>query len=86
MEILKLYQLYQWDGGEREVPKSVYFKTRAECDQYLEGRKHDRFREETLHIFESAAEYKESKSQSLKASALAKLSDLEKLALGIKES
>lgn len=84
MEILKLYQLYQWDGGEREVPKNVYFKTKTECDNYKKERKHASFREVTLHIFDSFSEYKESDTESVKAGALAKLSDLEKLALGIK--
>lgn len=83
MKIVTLYQYHEWDGGDRHNPKDICFETKEEADRFLGDNKYDNFVKRTFIIFDDVEEYEQSKSEELKKTALAKLSDLEKRVLGL---
>ena len=83
MKIITLYQYHEWDGGDRHVSKDICFGTQEEADRFLGGNKYDNFVKRTFTIFDDVEEYEQSKSEELKKTALAKLTDLEKRVLGL---
>jgi len=83
MRKITFYQFQQWDGGDRHIPKDICFETREEADIFLGNNKYDMFERRSFTIFDSIDEYEQSKSEEVKKTALAKLSDIEKRALGL---
>jgi len=83
MRKITLYQYCEWDGGDRHFPKDICFESREEANLFLGSNKYDRVEKKVFTVFETADEYEQSKSEELKKSALAKLTDLEKKALGL---
>jgi len=83
MKKITLYQFHEWDGGERHIPKDICFESIEEANLFLGKNKFDVFQKRKFTVFDSFEEYQQSKSEELKKSALAKLTDLEKKALGL---
>jgi len=83
MKKIEYYQFMQWDGGDRHYSKDPAFFIKADADAYLGDNKYDRFDKKTVYIYESVDEYNEAKGEEVKERALAKLTDVEKKALGL---
>lgn len=83
MKIITYYQFMQWDGGDRHMRKDPCFFTKEEADLFLGDNKYDHFEERTVHIYDSVEEYKKVSLDETKNAALAKLTDIEKKALGL---
>ena len=83
MEIITYYQYKQWDGRERHIAKDPCFKYKAHADLFLKTRPHDHFDKVTVTVFDSVAEFEAVSDAKIKEQALAKLTDLEKKALGL---
>lgn len=81
MQILKLYSVQEWDGGDRHNHK-FYLTSKDEADLYLKDHKFDAVFKQTFEIFDTLAEYQEWKSGKVKDRALAKLTPEERRALG----
>jgi len=83
MKTITFYQLQQWEYGDHHISKDICFETKKEADIFLGKKKYDRFERRTFTIFDSVNEYEQSKSEEVKKTALAKLTDIEKRALGL---
>lgn len=81
MQVLKLYSVQVWDGGDRQNHK-FYLSDKAEADKYLQGNSYDAVREVTLEIFDTLDEWKDWNTGKVKERALAKLTTEERRALG----
>lgn len=83
MKKIEYYQFMQWDGGDRHHAKEPAFFDKKDADAFLGDNVYDHFDKKTVYIYESVDEYNSIHNTQLKESALAKLTDLEKKALGI---
>jgi len=83
MKKIEYYQFMQWDGGDRHYPKDPAFFNKADADAYLGDNEYDFFEKRTVYIYESVDEYNEANGEEVKEKALAKLTDVEKKALGL---
>lgn len=82
MQVIHGYMISVWDGGEHHHPK--YFITdKVEADKYMKDHVYDTCREHTIVVFESYQDIIDSDTATLRKSALAKLTHLEKVALGL---
>lgn len=81
MQILKLYDVQVWDGGDRHNHK-FYLTSKEEADKYKQANKYDEVYETTLETFDTIEEWKEWQSGKVKERALAKLTAEERRALG----
>jgi hypothetical protein len=83
IQILKLYQIHEWDGGERQVPSDKYLSNPEAAKAYKEKFKHDYIGEKVLVVVDSIEELEEVKTARIRAAALAKLDPLERKVLGV---
>ena len=86
MKIIKCYDIHVWDGGDRSYHK--YYLARTDDDTELKKwkaqHKHDTAYDAELIIFDSFDEIDQYENGELRRRALAKLTDAEKIALGLK--
>ena len=86
MQIIKVFKIYDWDGGDRDELKSYYLKREENFDANLLKANHNRhFAPESIVILDNLQELKQYELGALKKKALAKLTAQEKLLLGISE-
>ena len=81
MQVLKLYDVQGWDGGDRTNHK-FYLTSKAEADKYILENKFDAVYERTFEIFDTLEEWKEWDSGKVMKRALAKLTPEERRSLG----
>ena len=83
MQVIKCWDIQVWDGGERHNHR-YYVKTKEAADEWIAKNKYDRVYEHEIVILDDCNEIEEYKNDELRKRALAKLTDLEKKALGLK--
>ena len=83
MQIIKCWDIQVWDGGERHNHK-FYVKTEESARAWLEKNKYDSIYEKEFVILDDLAEVEAYKNGELRKRALSKLTDEEKLVLGLK--
>ena len=83
MKVVTFYQINKYDGGGRYISSDICFSSMEEADKFVSKRKYDDYVKRQFFIYESAEEYNKSNSKELKEKALAKLTDIEKKALGL---
>lgn len=81
MQVLKLYSVQTWDGGDRHNHK-FYLTNKAEADRYMKDNKFDAVFEQTFEIFDTLEEWREWDTGKVKERALSKLTAEERRALG----
>lgn len=81
MEILTLYRLDRWDGGERHLPTPYHFRSKTLAEK-ISG-KHDNISETCITIVDSEREMIEAEEAVTAKGALDRLSDKERMALGL---
>jgi hypothetical protein len=79
-----------YESYDRDSTHVAYFATESLANQFISGHKNKNYfgknrNRRNIVIFESLEEVVEYSKENLRKSALAKLTDLEKEALGIKE-
>jgi hypothetical protein len=79
-----------YESYDRDSTHVAYFATETLANQYISGHKNKNYfgknrYKKTFLIFDSLVEVEEYSKATLRKSALAKLTDLEKDALGIKD-
>ena len=84
MQLLTLYSVQVWDGGDRHNHK-FYMETEEAAKEYLKGNKYDLYSKVELVIYKNKQDVTDNSKESLKARAMAKLTKEELHALGIKE-
>lgn len=83
MQIIKCWDIQVWDGGERHNHK-YYVATKEAADEWMAKNKFDSVYEREFVILDSWNELQDYKTGELRKRALAKLTDEEKLVLGVK--
>lgn len=83
MKIITYFSFMQWDGCDRHYKKEPHFYHEDDMKRFMEDKQFDIYDKTTVHVHESFEEYEKIKSKSFKESALAKLTDDEKVALGL---
>ena len=81
MQIVKCWDIQSWDGGDRHYHK-FYVKSKEEAEKWKKIYTFDSVDEKTLEIYSSIEEYFETESEITKERALAKLTPIERKALG----
>lgn len=81
MQVLKLYSVQVWDGGDRHNHR-FFLTSKAEADRYIKDNKYDTVFEQTIEIFDTLEEWKEWNTGKVKERALSKLTAEERRALG----
>lgn len=81
MQVIGCWSILEWDGCDRHNHK-FYISSEDEACRHLDANKHDIVERTTLVIFDTLEEVEENKLSKLRESALAKLTPLERKALG----
>lgn len=83
MKIIKCWDIQVWDGGERHNHK-YYVATKEAADEWMAKNKFDTVYEKEFVILDSSAELEIYRNGELRQRALAKLSEEDKIVLGLK--
>lgn len=83
MKTITYYQYMEWDGVDSHLSKEPAFLNKEDADRFLGDNKYDHFAKVTVPVYESLEEYEEVSGGRVKAQALAKLTEVEKRALGL---
>jgi hypothetical protein len=83
MKILKVWDIQVWDGGDRHNHK-YYVATKEAADEWIEKNKYDMIYEKEIVILDSWDELQDYKNGELRKRALAKLTEEERIVLGVK--
>lgn len=86
MQILKLYEILRWDGGERQVSKGEFFTNKDEailaCSR-VNGNIVDRVLDRTFKVYDSYDDFRQNTNKAIRERALAKLTPEEINELGL---
>ena len=83
MKVIKCWDILVWDGGERHNHK-YYVATKEAADEWIAKNKHDLAYEKEFVILDSYAELMDYRSGEARKRALAKLTEEDKIVLGLK--
>ena len=83
MKIIKCWDIQVWDGGDRHNHR-YYVATQEAAEQWKEKNKYDEIYEKEFVILDSWDELEEYKNGELRKRALAKLTEEERVVLGLK--
>ncbi len=83
MQVIKCWDIQVWDGGDRHNHK-YYVKTKEAADAWMAKNKYDMIFEQEFVILDGLDEIEAYKNGELRKRALAKLTDAEKVVLGLK--
>lgn len=84
MQVIDYWAISVWDGGERHN-HTYNFSSKMDADQYIRDHKYDLADNRQLIIIDSYDEFKEFVNGEARRKALSKLSNEEKVILGIKD-
>lgn len=83
MQIIKCWDIQVWDGGDRHNHK-YYVATKEAADEWMAKNKYDMIYEKEFVILDSWDELQDYKNGELRKRALAKLTEEERIVLGVK--
>ena len=83
MQIIKCWDIQSWDGGERHNHR-YYVATKEAADAWKANNKYDEVYEKEFIILDSWDELQDYKAGELRKRALAKLTNEERVVLGLK--
>lgn len=83
MQIIKCWDIQVWDGGDRHNHK-YYVATKEAADEWMKKNTYDTVYEKEMVILDSWDELQEYKNGELRKRALAKLTEEERVVLGLK--
>ncbi len=81
MQVIECYSIMVWDSGERHNHR-FYVASEAEAKKWKQQNKYDEYSKQTIVVFDSLEEAKENETSKVRERALAKLTELERKALG----
>lgn len=82
MKQFEVYDIQQWDGGERHNHK-FYLASKEEAEKYIAENKYDRFDHKVLVVFDTVEEAKDNDLKTVRERVIAKLTPLERRAMGV---
>lgn len=83
MKIIKCWDIQVWDGGDRHNHK-YYVSTKETADEWMKKNTYDTVYEKEMVILDSWDELQDYKNGELRKRALAKLTEEERIVLGLK--
>lgn len=83
MQVIECWEVLYWDGADRHN-HGFYLASEEDANKFKETNKYDMVKKKTIIIFDTLEEQKTHNVEALKKSALAKLTALERQALGFK--
>lgn len=83
MKIIKCWDIQVWDGGDRHNHK-YYVATKVAAEEWVAKNKYDTFYEKEMVILDDLTEVEAYKNGELRKRALAKLTEEERIVLGLK--
>lgn len=81
---IECYSIEVWDGGDRHNHK-FYVKTEEEAKRWKKENQYDSYHKKTFTIFDTIEEARENDLAAVRRRVIAKLSPIERRALGISE-
>ena len=82
MKQFEVYDIQQWDGGSMHHHK-FYLASKEEAEKYIAGNKYDRYDHKFLIVFDTIEEAKDNDLKTVRARVIAKLTPLERRAMGV---
>lgn len=82
MKQFDVYDIQQWDGGERHNHK-FYLASKDEAEKYIAQNKYDRYDHKVMIVFDTVNEAAENDLKTVRARVIARLTPLERRALGV---
>ncbi|WP_374335423.1 hypothetical protein [Methyloversatilis sp.] len=79
-QVIEVWDLHVWDGGDRENYRASFSNPEAAAEA---AGQHDRIDQRRIIVHESKADYVEWQSGNLRRNALAKLTNEERIVLGL---
>jgi hypothetical protein len=83
MKIIKCWDIQVWDGGDRHNHK-YYVATKEAADAWIAKNKYDMIYEKEMIILDDLPEVEAYRNGELRKRALAKLTEEERIVLGLK--
>ena len=84
MQVITLYSIDVWGGGDR-LNHKFYMETEEAAKEYLKGNAYDAYHRVDMVIYKDKQDVIDNSREALRAKALAKLTKEERHALGIEE-
>lgn len=81
---IECYSIEVWDGGDRHNHK-FYVKSEAEAKKWKEKNPHDYYHKKTFIVFDTLEEAEANDLATVRKNVIARLSTIERRALGITE-
>ena len=81
MQVISCWDVQVWDGGDRCNHK-FFVATKEEAEKWIKANTYDSIYERKFEIYDTVEEYLEGTSKETKERALAKLTQIERKALG----
>lgn len=85
MQALELWEIHEWDGGDRTNATGKFFTNKEAADAYKVKRPHDYIYHRVLILVDNMEDLAAHTHTEMRKRALAKLSPEDKLILGIKD-
>jgi len=82
MKTVNVWDIQIWDGGDR-CNHAFYLSSNEEAEKWKVNNKFDNVQEQTFKIYDTIEEYREGKSEVTRQRALAKLTPIERISLGL---
>ena len=83
MKIITVWDIQVWDGGDRHQHK-YYVASKEAADEWMKENKFDFVTTKDLVVFDDLEDIKSFETGEVRRRALEKLTDAEKIALGVK--
>lgn len=82
MKQIEVYDIQQWDGGSLHRHK-FYLASKDEAEKYVAENKYDLYNHKVLIVFDTVEEARENDIKTVRARVIAKLTPLERRAMGV---
>ena len=83
MRVITLWEIHEWDGGDRQYYRGNCLASQEAADAYKASKRHDCVVKRVITVFDDLEDMEENSLAKRKERALAKLSDEDKAVLGL---
>lgn len=83
MKVITLWEIHEWDGGDRQLYRGNCLASQEAADAYKASNGHACVVKRVITVFDDLEDMKENSLAKRKERALAKLSDEDKAVLGL---
>ena len=83
MRVITLWEIHEWDGGDRQLYRGNCLANQEAADAYKASKRHDCVVKRVITVFDDLEDMEGNSPAKRKERALAKLSDEDKAVLGL---